>query len=247
MAALVMIPAGVQWNAHGNAGQMQHMIPPEGCNDRSSGVPFVGASGELIFRSAGAGTDWDHRVQLRAGASFVAGDIAAEAPATGRRPVQLGYGRMTVGWDSRYLGLRFGLYGGNVEEGERELIMPAMSARVGTRSAFVRASIFDQPHCYPANCVFGLEAGTDILSVGGSIGITQGRFFARGRIPNVIGGLDLRGGVFLGARDDDAPDSVVRGKDFVFSLGVGGHWDVAPPSPRSAADHAGPPGAAASH
>ncbi len=174
-------------------------ITSSGCTDHSAQAPYVGigASVDMVMKADG---EWQHGLELDAETSVRIAQTPEEVD--GERYVGDTMVPWTVtatlGWHSRYVGARAGLYFAIVKP-ERPEGAPAGSLRFGNpRNLALRLSLFDQPQCFASDCILGAEVLSHRWGFGGSVGLASGRVFGQLELPDVAGDLDLHMGIDLG-------------------------------------------------
>ncbi|MDF1561820.1 MAG: hypothetical protein P1V51_02180 [Deltaproteobacteria bacterium] len=156
------------------------LLRPGGCggpHPRDT-AGFLGGQGQLVVRSRPSSGPWQHRLEGTA-----SGDLRIHS--IGESEVGLtGLGRGTIGWSSRYLGISLGAWLGNTNQFEELMGFASGAIRLGTPDRHLRLSVFDQPGCYPALCLVGLEGLWTFerllaIQLGGSLGLVGGRGWLR--------------------------------------------------------------------
>jgi len=193
----------------GVGGGRMSLLGP-GCWYRTVPQPatFKSVHGQVRVQSAAFGNS-QYRAEVEVGGELRFADSDRR---TG--PVRTGLARATVGWSSRYYGVRIGGVGGNVYINERMWGTVAGSLRLGLPHRHLRLAVLDQPGCLPANCLFGAEVLWTVdgiaLLIGGSGGFVGGRGYLQ--LPFRVGdGLLVRPGIDIGADSNS---------DMTFSLTV---------------------------
>jgi hypothetical protein len=217
--------------AYVQAGRMS-VVRARGCGTTSAVGNYVGAGARFEAATEPTEGSMANRAAVGASVEARAGQLdatSAAAVGTSASAFTAGIIAAHVGWDSSYLGIRVGGWGGPVYTNESWVGFGSLALRVGPRDRYLRLSLFDQPGCYLTDCALGAEVGWKLTGagptrLGASIGLIGGyRFFLLNPIE-----VDPRVPLLLVGGGAGVTDR----REFTFSLTLGITARGSPPKPK---------------